>query len=128
MRAITLFLLLFSFGFVQAEEVKGKHKMVIKTDGGDDVDIAAILDSVRGKITDGAEVRVVVAKDGEVEVLEGGEMAMKTIKRKHRAHRRQMTPDVAECVLKSISKVETDAAARLLRQACEALHPAEPES
>ncbi|MFT6751265.1 MAG: hypothetical protein ACI9VI_000176 [Candidatus Azotimanducaceae bacterium] len=43
-------------------------------------------------------------------------------------HQKPMSSEAANCILKNISKINSDAAAHLLKQACKALNPIAPKS
>lgn len=125
-----------------------KKRIVIKTHSdSDERSIKDIISWVESK-TDGdnnVEVYVTIDDDGEMTIEKNGEIIdMKGMHKftgvphvmafsgsQHRApHRRHMnmSEGVASCILKNISKINSDSAAHLLKQACISLNPTEEKS
>ena len=117
-----------------------KKRVIIKTKGdAEESHVSKVLEWVESESFDGestdhenVEVFVTVDDDGEVmshafhKVIGGKGVAhakayTDSIRPPH--HQRPMSPDAANCILKNISKINSDAAAHLLKQACKALNP-----
>ena len=117
-----------------------KKRVIIKTSGdAESSHLSKVLEWAESESFDGentdhenVEVFVTVDDDGEVKShafhkVIGGKgaahaMAYTNSIRPPR-HQRPMSPDAANYILKNISKINSDAAARLLKQACNALNP-----
>ncbi len=147
---LTALMLLVSFQAVADDHEKTK-KIIVK-DGevieGEDVDferIEEILKEVNVEVEDTGDMRIFVTKtdDGEVKVekLMGkgghwvgkmgdapmhmmGEGPHRIHMMKHRAPRAVMSKDAGNCVLKNIKNASTEAAAKAVVRACQAMHPA----
>ena len=128
-------------GSVLADHHKMVEKHIIISSDGEPGDIAEIMKQVESEISEDENVNVFVTvdDDGNVNITkseagmgqhhkiikmkgEWGPPGMHTAGMMHGIHS-PMNSDTANCVLKNISKAQSDSAARLIRQACETLNP-----
>ncbi|MFT7687195.1 MAG: hypothetical protein ACI9FB_002547 [Candidatus Azotimanducaceae bacterium] len=123
-----------------------EKRVIVKTTGGaDETQLSKVLEWTESTSGENVEVFITVDDDGEViprefhKVIAGRGMAhamaftdsMRTPHpRPHRVHHsgKLMSQEAAGCVLKYISKVNSDAAAHLLKEACQSLNPHKPAS
>jgi hypothetical protein len=120
-----------------ADRQKGHH-IVIKTIGGDeDIDIKGLLDQIKAEADGLSNVFVTVDDEGNmsvdeelhgrhhVRILNMDDIGGPGLHFRHGFGQKPMSQDAAECVLKSLGKVQTEGHANLLREACVTIHPVE---
>lgn len=133
-----------------------EKRIVLEMEGDVDTkSIAEIMDMVEAEMGDETDVNVFVTIDdeGNVVIKKSDMLLHKTGNRLHKRIKMHMMGDrplghhasgrhmmammthpakpmsegAANCVVKNLSKVSSDAGAHILRQACQTLHPAEEE-
>jgi hypothetical protein len=113
-------------------EEKQHKRIVVKTAGGEHGDRRKMLRELLPAenediiITHGENGETIIEKHAEIDFdFDTMDFPMVSAHGLHVMHGASMSEDAAGCVLKNISKVQVDAAAALLRQACVALNPEE---
>jgi len=110
----------------ERHEVKEKRVIVKTTGDADERHLSRVLEWVESESGDEEDIEVFVTLD-DAGKGRAHAVAFTDSIRAPRPHRRHepLSQAAANCVLKNISKVNSDAAAHLLKQACRSLNPSE---
>ena len=124
---------------VFAEGAHGKRIVIHTETDPTDVSINEVLDNIRAALGEDADANIFLSidDDGNVSIDKSAGSALHKIVRmkdnnvQHLMQRgytlterhRPMSREAANCVLKNLAKVNSDAAAHLVHRACDALNP-----
>ena len=137
MRTLLLIALIFAYStsvFADSDETTEKQRQIaIKIIGDDDIEIKELMDRIKADAGEHANVQVTIDDKGNMSVNGDVDHHFKMFKmdgmpqglhfNRWAGHDRQpMSESAAECVLKSLGKVQTEGEARLLREACVTIH------